>query len=123
MNLTELRYDLDVWASWKASGAVMPSGTLGRILDSAGGSVPGSRPPAGVEIPRRLAALMEAMEDLPDSQDIGPSLFVVRSIYLRGRGASIEQVAEYLSLSMTRLKEHRRIGEGALLGWMMAKGF
>lgn len=126
MDITELRFDLDAWASWKASnsGSMPNACNLGRLMEATGGGVPGSRPPPGVEIPRRrLAALIEGMEILPLFQDIGESLMVVRLIYMRDRNRSIEDVAEALGMSMTRLKAHRRAAETCLLGWMIARGY
>lgn len=122
MDLYELRSDLDAWARWKASGSAINSCTLGR-LNNGGGGVPGSRPPPGVELRPRVAAVIEGMEVLPLFQDVGEAFLVLRVIYQRGHNASLEDCAETLGMSMTRLKAARKVGESCLLGWMAAKGF
>lgn len=123
MDRTDLRYDLDAWAAWKLSGGVTPNGTLGRLQGGGSRSVPGSRPPAGVEIRPRLAALIEGMEILPYFGDVGPALMAVRLIYLRGEGSELKDVAKAMETSLSNLMTLRKIGESALLGWMIAKGY
>jgi hypothetical protein len=120
VELRDLRSLLNDWARWKSTG---PDAARRWMPDRIGVSVPGSRPPFGVELPETLGSLVEAMELLPYFQDIGEAMMTVKVIYLRNNNASLEDVAETLGISMTRLKERRRVAESALLGWMVARGF
>lgn len=119
MEIAALRRCLNDWAKWHITGNGYPAAcTLGKLREPGFSGFFGSRVPRGIELPYYVYEISRAMEALLSTH--GEEIAVVRAVYLRGNGAELKDVANWLGMPLQTLNAKRRIGEAALQGWIGA---
>lgn len=119
-SLSTVRVCLESWARWKqAHSGYTDMCSIGNAATSARAGDFASRVPKGVEPGWPTVVVIQGME-AAERAGLGQDMVVLRALYLRGYGRSLESVAADLGLSRRELYRRRDAGEAYLVGYLSA---
>lgn len=122
LSIGSLRAWLKDWGYWINTGAGATGAcALGWVQNSARSGVARSMPPQGVDVPAWVHDMSRAMAEIAAVDTVhANAIDVVKAVYRRRKGVTLEQMAESLDITAGTLDRRRDLGERLLLVWYRA---